>query len=262
MIKKIYNKNKQKLFLDKNEVHIWNFDLNKFLQIKNQLKNILSDEEIVRAGKFHFESDKYWFICSRSLLRIFTSIYSEIPAKEINFKFNEFGKPSLSPIHNNAELNFNLSHSKNFMSVGFVKNSMIGLDIELVKPLKDHLGIAKKFFSPSEFEQLISFPTEKLLGGFYTCWTAKESIIKLSGEGLSYPLKEFDVELKDLDIGESYRYNVNLKKLQGKLFLEVFRLQEDLFGACAVNKDNLETIHCYLDDKFSLNDLLSDLKEN
>jgi 4'-phosphopantetheinyl transferase len=256
MITRLYNLNKLKLDLDENEVHIWNFDLNKFLPIKDHLINILSVDEIIRANKFHFERDKYWFICSRALLRIFTNIYSEIPAKEIDFTFNKFGKPSLSPKHNNAELHFNLSHSKNFMSVGFVQNSMIGLDLELVKPLKDHLEIAKKFFSTSEFEQLISFPTEKLLQGFYSCWTAKESVIKLSGEGLSYPLKEFDVELKDLNIGESYRYNVNLKKQPGKLFLEVFRLQEDLFGACAVNKDNLKIIHYYFNDKFSLNELL------
>ncbi len=252
MIKRIYNPHKHKLDLKENEVHIWNLDLDKFLRIKDQLENILSDDELIRAGKFHFERDKDWYICSRGLLRIFASIYSGIQATEINFTFNDFGKPSLSPKHNNAELHFNLSHSKNFMSVGFVKNSMIGLDVELMKPLKDHLEIAKRFFSASEFERLRSFPSEKILKGFYTCWTGKEAVIKLSGEGLSFPLKEFDVELKDLNVGESLRYKVNLKNKSENLFVEVFRLQEDLFGACAVNKDNLEFIHHYIDDTNSI----------
>jgi len=257
MIKRIYNPHKQKLYLNENEVHIWNFNLDKFLKMKDHLGNILSDDEIIRAGKFHFERDKDWFICSRGLLRIFAGVYSGIQATEINFTFNEFGKPSLSPKQNNAELYFNLSHSKNFMSVGFVKNSMIGLDVELMKPLKDHLKIAKRFFSVSEFELLSSFPGEKILHGFYSCWTGKEAVIKLSGEGLSFPLKEFDVELKDLNVGESYRYKVNLKNKSQNLFVEVFRLQENLFGACAVNKDNSEFIHYYLDDANLVDALLS-----
>jgi 4'-phosphopantetheinyl transferase len=134
---------------------------------------------------------------------------------------------------------------------------MIGLDVELMKPLKDHLKIAKRFFSVSEFERLSSFPGEKILHGFYSCWTGKEAVIKLSGEGLSFPLKEFDVELKDLNVGESYRYKVNLKNKSQNLFVEVFRLQENLFGACAVNKDNSEFIHYYLDDANLVDTLLS-----
>lgn len=256
MNRQIYNPHKQKLDLKENEVHIWNFDLDNFLQMKDQLKNILSDDEMNRAGKFYFDRDKDWFICSRGLLRIFTSVYSEIQAKEINFVFNKFGKPSLSPKHKNAELHFNLSHSKNFMSVGFVKNSMIGLDVELVKPLKDHLEIAKRFFSAAEFERLSSFGREKILHGFYSCWTGKEAVIKLLGEGLSYPLKEFDVELKDLRIGESYRYKVKLKNNSENLFVEVFCLQENLFGACAVDKDDLIFIHFYIDDVIVLDALL------
>ncbi len=257
MNKRIYNLQKQKIYLNENEVHIWNFDLDEFLQIKDQLKKILSDDEIIRAGKFHFERDRDWFICSSGLLRIFTSVYSGISAKEINFTFNEFGKPSLSPKHKNNELHFNLSHSKNFMSVGFVKKSVIGLDIELMKFLKDHLEIAKRYFSESEIEQLNTFPKEKILEGFYTCWTGKEAVIKFSGEGLSYPLKAFDVELRFLSVGESYSYKVKLKNSSENLFIENFRLSEVLFGASAVNNENFDFIHCYLDDVNGVNELLS-----
>lgn len=245
MNKRKYNLQIQNhITLADHEVHIWNFDLDKIIVIKDKFVQILSDDELHRAEIFHFERDRNWYICSRGLLRILLGIYTDIPSNQINFTFNEYGKPYLLIDQNNNDLHFNLSHSKNFMSVGFVKKALIGVDVELMKPFKDHLEIAKRFFSVNEFEQLISFPLERLLNGFYSCWTAKESVIKLSGEGLSYPLKDFDVQLKDLNVGESYRYKVNLKNRDENLFVEVFRNQEDLFGACAINKENLEIIHC------------------
>jgi phosphopantetheine--protein transferase-like protein len=137
------------------------------------------------------------------------------------------------------------------MAVGFVKDVLIGVDVELVKPLKNHLEIAKRFFSNSEIEQLNSMPTDKILDGFYSCWTAKEAVIKLSGEGLSYPLKDFDVQIKEVSIAETYKYKVNLKNRDENLFVEVFRIQKDLFGACAVDKENLKIVYCYFDDAAS-----------
>jgi 4'-phosphopantetheinyl transferase len=249
--KRIYNLQNQNLTLSEDEIHIWNYDLGKIIPLKNQLEKILSVDELVRANKFHFEIDRERFICSRGLLRILSGVYTGISPNEINFTVNDYGKPLLSKIHNKPGFHFNLSHSKQFMAVGFVKDALIGVDVELVKPLKDHLEIAKRFFSNSEIEQLNSFPTDKILDGFYSCWTAKESVIKLSGEGLSYPLKDFDVQIKEVSIGETYKYKVNLKNQDENLFVEVFRIQKDLFGACAVDKENFKTVYCYFDDAAS-----------
>lgn len=251
MNKRVYNLQTKNITLAEDEVHIWNFDLEKINSQLEQFEKILSNDELTRAAKFHFEIDKARYICSRGLLRILLGVYTKIPSKEINFSFNDYGKPTLSTIHNNSGLHFNLSHSKQFMSVGFVKDALIGVDVELMKHLKDHLEIAKRFFSNSEIEQLNAFPKEIILEGFYSCWTGKEAVIKLSGEGLSYPLKDFDVQLKELNINESYRYKVNLKNKDENLFLEVFRLQKDLFGACAVNRANFKSIFCYFEDAVS-----------
>jgi 4'-phosphopantetheinyl transferase len=246
--RRTFNRDIQDIALAENEVQIWNFDLDKISSQMEHLKEILSNDELVRAGKFHFKVDKVRFICSRGLLRILLGVYTEVLPKEINFVFNNYGKPSLLNIHNNPGLQFNLSHSKQFMSVGFVKNALIGVDVELMKPLQDHLEIAKRFFSDIEIEQLYAFTPDKILEGFYTCWTGKEAVIKLSGEGLSYPLKDFDVQLKELKVNESHRYKVNLRSRDENLFVEVFRLQKDLFGACAVNREYFETVFCYFDD--------------
>lgn len=257
MRKRIYFLIDEHFELPEDEVHIWNFDLNKHLNQIEEFANILSSEELIRAGKFHFDRDRNWFILSRGLLRIFVNIYTGIPVQEINFSFNDFGKPSLSPAHKNNQLHFNLSHSKQFMSVGFVKDALIGVDVELMKPLKDHLEIARRFFSTTEVEQLLSFSADKILDGFYSCWTAKESVIKLSGEGLSFPLKEFDVELKALNPNESYNFKVNLKKLSEDLFVHLFKLNKTLYGACAVRNEKSEFVHCYFDNDDAIAALLT-----
>lgn len=258
MNKRIYNLQNQNIALEENEVHIWNFDLDNLNSKKLKLEKILSDDELARANKFHFEIDKDRFICSRGLLRFLSGIYTGKSPDKISFSFNHYGKPAFSNEHKTINLHFNLSHSKNYMSVGFVKDVLVGIDVELMKPLKDHLEIAKRFFSNSEIEQLNSFPSEKLLEGFYTCWTGKEAVIKLSGEGLSFPLKDFDVQLKELSIGETHRYKINLKNRDENIFVEVFRIQKDLFGACAVNQENFKTVYCYFEDAASSVDYLLD----
>jgi 4'-phosphopantetheinyl transferase len=257
MKQRIYFANDEQIAISKNEIHIWNFDLNKYLDHINKFKEILSGDELIRAGKFHFQRDKNWFIIGRGLLKLFLKIYSSIPASEINFSFNKFGKPSLSPAHNKQQLHFNLSHTKNFLSIGFASDFPVGIDIEQMKPLKNHLEIAKRFFSKSEVEQLLSFPADKILDGFYSCWTAKEAVIKLSGEGLSFPLKEFDVELKDLKVGESYKYKIKKSKRLENLAVEVCKLYETLYGACAVNNNHSEIIYCGFDDANAIHSLLS-----
>jgi len=256
MKKRNYSFTDKSINLPKNEVHIWNFDLNNYLPLIDKFSNILSEEELMRAGKFYFDRDKNWFIISRGLLRVFVNIYSSIPAKEIKFIFNDFGKPSLQKSYNSYDLQFNLSHSKNFMNIGFVNDTHIGIDVELMKPFKDHLEIAKRFFSAAEVEQLLSFPADKILDGFYSCWTAKESVIKLSGEGLSFPLKEFDVQLVNLNVGESYKYKVNLEKRLKVLLVEVFKLKDDLYGACAVSNEMFDFIHCNMEDEKEIENLL------
>lgn len=201
MRKRIYYLREEPIELPEDEVHIWNFYMNKYLNQFEEFVDILSSDELIRASKFHFDRDKNWFIISRGLLSFFLNFYTSIPAAEIKFITNSFGKPSLSIDDNSTQLHFNLSHSKNFMSIGFSNDSHIGVDVELIKPLKDHLEIAKRFFSASEVEQLFSFSADKILDGFYSCWTAKKAVIKLTSEVFLFPLKEFNVKLKVLNPG-------------------------------------------------------------
>jgi len=257
--KRTYNLNNQDIFLNEKEVHIWNFDLNNISKENKQaLKVILSKDELERASKFHFDADRDRFICGWGLLRLFISFYANISPKVISYNYNNYGKPELSREQNKSNLHFNMSHSQNMLCVGFLRNEQIGVDIEVIKPIKDYLDVANKFFSDSEIVQLNSFPEEKALEAFYTCWTGKEAFIKLSGEGLSYPLKEFDVQIKELKIDETYRYKLQAKKTEEGFFVEAFRLQENLVGAYALRDESIETVYWFFEENiYSINNCIS-----
>ena len=71
-----------------------------------------------------------------------------------------------------------------------VSDQPIGADIERIKPRSaGHLEqLASRFFSPDEAAAVHADPAE-----FYRIWTAKESFVKLTGEGFSRSFPSFSV---------------------------------------------------------------------
>jgi 4'-phosphopantetheinyl transferase len=247
--KRIFNPDKQNFALSEGEIQVWIVDLDKISSENNKMKEVLSEDELVRASKFHFKKDERRFIGSRSLIRILLSIYTGNSSKQIKFSYNQFGKPELIEEQNQKKINFNLSHSQNMLCIAFTKNDMIGADCEIIKPIKDYLEIAERHFSVNEVEQLKSFPTRKHFEGFYTIWTSKEAIIKLIGSGLHYPLQDFSVQLRSIEMDENYNFEAVFKENNSKAFVEVFRTVDNLFGAIAT-KDKLDKIiYCLFDEK-------------
>jgi len=253
--------NQKEISLTEQEVHIWNMDLNKINDSnKEKLIEILSQEESQRAAKFKFDIDRERFVCGSALLRLFIYKYTNTSPKLIFFEHNKYGKPEISKIQTENNLHFNMSHSQGMLCVGFIKNEPIGVDIEVIKPIKDFQEVANNFFSDSEIQQLKKFTEEKSMEGFYTCWTGKESFIKFSGEGLSYPLKDFDVQIKELSVGQNYTYKLRVKKSEQSFFVEAFRLKENLVGAYTLNDKPSETIYWTFDENiYSINKFISEI---
>lgn len=95
------------------------------------------------------------------------------------------GKPEVQGLH------FNISHSNDIVICAVSEND-IGCDIEKISTA--NLSIAKRFFTENEFKYIESFSGKDADNEFYRLWTAKESFIKMTGEGLSRPLKSFEVQ--------------------------------------------------------------------
>jgi len=105
------------------------------------------------------------------------------PAKTVIIR-DARGKPRFADI---PQLCFSVSHSGAY-GVCAVHYDNVGLDLQAHKNC-DKRAIARRFFHPDEYDYL---EKEDFLS-FFEVWTAKESYLKYTGEGLSRGLGSFSV---------------------------------------------------------------------
>jgi 4'-phosphopantetheinyl transferase len=189
----------EQVILSEDEVHVWRACVLQPLATIQNLRSLLSEDEIARAERFYFEKDRHRFIVSHGLLRILLASYLNTPfigASQLRFSNNDYGKPSLDLDRQDWTLNFNLSHSGELVLFAFTSTRQIGVDIEYMRPILDYQSLAEHYFSPLENRMLQALPASARLEAFYQCWTRKEAYIKARGKGLSIPLDLFDVSLR------------------------------------------------------------------
>jgi len=179
------------LILKPNQVDIWRIFIDPKADSVQLTGSTLSADETERAERFHFDRDRHRFIVAHIALRDILSRYLDCEPNEITFSVNPYGKPELT----NHNLEFNLSHSGDFALIAVTQKYKVGVDVEYIRSNSDPESIAERFFSTSEFSELISLPPEQRTTGFFNCWTRKEAYIKAQGLGLSLPLDSFDVSL-------------------------------------------------------------------
>jgi 4'-phosphopantetheinyl transferase len=181
--------------LRENEVHLWRVYLDKVAVDEKRWRAQLSQDEITRADRFHFDSDRQNFTATRALLRMLLGAYIACDPKELTFLYGEREKPSLAPSLGGGQVEFNVSHSGARALIAIARARAVGVDIEQVRDNLDHQALAKRFFSPTEQRALSSLEPSEQCVGFFRCWTRKEAYIKAHGSGLALPLNAFDVSI-------------------------------------------------------------------
>jgi 4'-phosphopantetheinyl transferase len=169
--------------LNYNTIHISKCLLNQPEEVITGIFSLLSDAEKIKAEKIKLPQVKNRWIVSRGVLRLLLSNYCSCSTKEIEFNFNEFGKPLLS---NNPEISFNLSHSENLALYIFTHNRKVGIDLEKIGELTDIDGLSRLCFSDHEKKWFNKFSPAEKKELFYKIWTCKEAYIKAIGKGFSF----------------------------------------------------------------------------
>jgi len=185
-----------RLKLQSNQVDIWRIPLDLYPASAEWADSTLSADESERAARFHFEKDRHRYILAHACLRDILSRYLHCEPKQIVFSTNNYGKPVLL---SEQEMDFNLSHSGEYVLIAVTRGHKIGVDVEHFRMNLEHEKIARRFFSQAENQEFSAIPHEQKVIAFFNCWTRKEAYIKAHGFGLSLPLDNFDVSFAPND---------------------------------------------------------------
>lgn len=178
--------------LPQDEVHVWRASLDQVEGHLASLMRLLSPDERERADRFHFEADRKRCVVGRGLLRLLLGHCLGRCAIQVQFQYNEFGKPILAGgLH--PSLQFNLSHSGDLVLIALSRGRALGVDVEQMRMDVAAKEIAARFFSADECRGLASVAPAEQHAAFFSCWTRKEAYLKARGDGLSLPLAQFDV---------------------------------------------------------------------
>jgi 4'-phosphopantetheinyl transferase len=93
---------------------------------------------------------------------------------------DEYGRPFLD-----ENVDFNISHSGDYVVCAVSRNARVGIDIEKVTTSIDLADFAGHM-NPDQFEKICR--AENRYSLFYETWTKNEAVIKADGRGLSIPL--------------------------------------------------------------------------
>lgn len=178
--------------IEEHSVHLWQACVPELLSQIPAFSALLDENEIARAKRFHFDEHRERYIVARAVLRHILSEYTEILPDKIEFVLGPRGKPYLK--ENKWDLQFNVSHSHDQVVYALTNHLEIGVDIEKIEPHFD-VEVAKRFFSPKEYAELMVLPEEKRISAFYHLWAGREAVIKALGEGLYAPLADFSLDL-------------------------------------------------------------------
>ena len=156
----------------------------------DELLSLLTQKEVLRAGRFHFMRDYTRYVYSHAMLRQVLGEYVGQAPQEVAIKEASGGKPYLQ--HERGVF-FNLSHSDELFAIGVAHGHEIGIDIEKCKALKDMELIARRIMTRGEYGLFRGCDGRARLDFFYRCWVRKEAVVKAWGSGIESDFETISV---------------------------------------------------------------------
>lgn len=170
-------------------VDLWLVNLD---HVSPSVIDTLHEEERRRADRFVFARDAQHFVAARGCLRRILAMYLACTPAEIAFEVGPWGKPAIKR-RDDAHLAFNLAHSGGHALIAIGRTESLGVDLEQMRAIDDWRSLVTSVFTPREAQTVLTIGESAQMDAFFACWTRKEAVIKLWGEGLSADLASFEV---------------------------------------------------------------------
>jgi 4'-phosphopantetheinyl transferase len=158
---------------------------------------LMSPEEAVQQARFRFPEGRHEYLVTRALVRAVLSIYAPVAPRAWQFVRNRYGRPEIAGPDGAPPLRFNLSNTRGLIACLVTLEREVGVDVEDTTRKGETVGVADRFFSPSEAAALRALPASRQRDRFFDYWTLKEAYIKARGMGLAIPLDHFSFRLDD-----------------------------------------------------------------
>jgi len=175
-----------------NVIDVYFIDVNIANDVVETLATLLSASELERANRYRFPDDRRRSIVARAAIRSVAGRFIDRDPRTLVIIEELHGKPALV----NREIEFNASHSGDLVALAFAKDTPVGVDVEHHRTTRDAIGLARRYFSAEEFA--IVTAASDVQAAFFAIWTAKEAIVKATGEGIGAgDLRGFTVPFRD-----------------------------------------------------------------
>jgi 4'-phosphopantetheinyl transferase len=207
----------KRLRLPESSLHVWRADLE---VVDDEIGELLSADERLRARRFVFENDRTRWTRSRGILRALLGRYLDLDPKTLRFTSGPNGKPAL--LGESVSLHFNLSHSDGLALYAFAR-SRVGVDVEVARPDIDAIALAERALGEDEAERLRRLPAGERDREFLRAWARHEAALKCRGGGLGKRADVHGLWLTDLDAGPETAAAVAFEATPGELCLWEWR---------------------------------------
>lgn len=167
-----------------------------------RLAALLSQEEEVRAARFHFPADRDRFVTGRALARVLLSTTDGTPAAAWRLEVDARGRPGVADRGPGTPA-FSITHTRGLVACALALRGEVGLDAECSLREHDFDALARRYFAREEVDHLERFEGAERRRAFYVVWTLKEAFLKARGEGITVPLDRFRFDPADSPPGFS-----------------------------------------------------------
>ncbi len=153
---------------------------------------ILNAHELAQAERRLDAEHGYRFAMARRGIRLILGRELSCFPQDIRFEVGDHGKPRIEglPASHDPALSFNLSHSGDLAVLAVSRDGEVGVDVERVRDID--LRIARRYFTGREAEEIAAAESSHQLAAFFRVWTAKEAVVKATGEGIRRGLDTFE----------------------------------------------------------------------
>lgn len=226
-----------------------------------QFLKCLNKNDCDYAHSFKFQNDCKTRLLGQLLIRYCLKILTNLELNKIKIERELNGKPYfVNSSHNNYHIDFNLSHSKDYLAICAIKSSIknkVGIDIMNAATIdkesneNDHLAIKDyerfnkiilKSYTTNECKYIESKANliDKI-NAFLRIWTLKESYLKAIGKGIRMELKKLDFYINN-ELNDDFNSISNTKlfvdsvEITNCTFYEHF-WKGNCISICLVNND-------------------------